>query len=83
MEGLDVPLGFIDNLMVFDSTIALTGCGICSVAMLSRAILPHVIKSNYEALQQLKQPKQLAKSGIQTLIDRHFNISKLIHVYNL
>ena len=61
VEGLDVPLGFIDNLLVYDSTTTLIGCGICAGAMLSRAVLPPLIKSNKEQLEMMKNPKNLMK----------------------
>ena len=61
VEGLDVPLGFIDNLLVYDSTTALIGCGICAGAMASRAVLPPLIKSNHEQLEMMKNPKNLMK----------------------
>ena len=61
VEGLDVPLGFIDNLVVYDSTTALIGCGICAGAMVSRAVLPPMIKSNQEQLEMMKNPKNVMK----------------------
>ena len=64
VEGLDVPLGFIDNLLVYDSNIALIGCGICSVTLLSRAILPPIIGMETERLNELKKPKTIMKSGV-------------------
>ena len=64
VEGLDVPLGFIDNLVVYDSTTALIGCGICAVAMVSRAVLPPLIKSNQEELKLMKNPQNLMKLAV-------------------
>ena len=72
VEGLDVPLGFIDNLVVYDSNTALIGCGICSVAILSRGILPPLISGETERLQALKNPRTLMKSGVQIKEKNYF-----------
>merc|ERR1712183_343689 len=66
VEGLDVPLGFIPNLIQYDSNVALAGCGICTVAMTSRAVLPAL--SNSSKLKEIMKPKSMMKiAGISAL----------------